>query len=69
MDRGHAGAVDRIKVRWVARAVRLTPIPRRPADPLRLETWGAARKAGLLAELCGVPVEVVGPEGVLSSED
>jgi hypothetical protein len=48
--------------------VRITPMPCRAADPLRLETWGAARKAGLLAGLCGVPVEIVGPEGVISSE-
>ena len=68
MDRGHAGAVERIRVRWLGRAVRITPMPCRAADPLRLETWGAARKAGLLAELCGVPVEIVGPEGVISSE-
>jgi hypothetical protein len=31
--------------------------------------WGANRKSGLLAELAGVPVEIVGPDGhVLSSE-
>lgn len=68
MDRGHAGAVERVRVRWVARAIRLTILPRRASDPLRLETWGAARKAGLLSELCGLPVEIVGPEGVISSE-
>ncbi|MEK0431206.1 MAG: hypothetical protein RL139_1010 [Gemmatimonadota bacterium] len=69
LDRGHAGAIDRVKVRWVDRALRITPVPRRANDPLRLETWGAARKAGLLAELAGVPVEIVGPGGVVSSED
>ena len=62
-------AIDRVKVRWVDRALRITPVPRRANDPLRLETWGAARKAGLLAELAGVPVEIVGPGGVVSSED
>lgn len=69
LDRGHAGAIDRVKVRWLDRALRITPIPRRATDPLRLETWGAARKAGLLAELAGVPVEIVGPNGVISSDD
>jgi exopolyphosphatase/guanosine-5'-triphosphate,3'-diphosphate pyrophosphatase len=68
-DRGHVGAVERVKVRWLERAVRLTPESRRAKDPLRLELWGASRKSALLAELAGVPVEVVGPDGaVLSSE-
>jgi exopolyphosphatase / guanosine-5'-triphosphate,3'-diphosphate pyrophosphatase len=62
-DRGHVGAVDRIKVRWLERAIRLTPVPRRANAALRLELWGADRKSGLLAELAGVPVEVVSPSG------
>ena len=62
-DRGHVGAVDRIKVRWLARAVRLTPVPRRTNGSLRLELWGASRKSGLLAEVAGVPIEVVSPSG------
>ncbi len=62
-DRGHASAVERIKVRWLERAIRLTPVPRRANDPMRLELWGAARKAGLLAEVAGLPVEIVGPDG------
>jgi len=33
------------------------------AKTLRLELWGAARKSALLAELIGVPVEIVGPDG------
>jgi hypothetical protein len=38
--------------------------------PLRLELWGAHRKSQLLAELAGVPVEVVDSDGaVLSSVD
>ena len=69
LDRGHAGAIERVKVRWLDRALRLTPVPRRASDPLRLETWGAARKAGLLADLAGVPVEIVGPDGVVVGED
>ena len=62
-DRGHASAVEKVKVRWLERAIRLTPVPRRATDPMRLELWGAARKAGLLAEVAGVPVEVVAPDG------
>lgn len=69
LDRGHAGAVERVKVRWLDRALRLTPIPRRASDPLRLEVWGAARKSGLLAEVAGVPVEVVGPDGAAVRAD
>ena len=68
-DRGHASAVDKVKVRWLERAIRLTPTPRRANDAMRLELWGAARKAALLEELTGVPVEVVAADGqVVESE-
>ncbi|MBK7908138.1 MAG: Ppx/GppA family phosphatase [Gemmatimonadetes bacterium] len=63
LDRGHASAVDKVKVRWLERAVRLTPTPRRANDPMRLELWGAARKAELLSEVAGAPIEVVAPDG------
>jgi exopolyphosphatase/guanosine-5'-triphosphate,3'-diphosphate pyrophosphatase len=62
-DRGHVGAVDRLKVRWMERALRITPVPVPKAKSLRLELWGASRKGALLAELIGVPVEVVGLDG------
>lgn len=62
-DRGHVGAVERLKVRWLERAVRITPVPRRGATTLQLELWGAARKTSLLAEVAGVPVEIVAPDG------
>ena len=69
-DRGHVGAVETLKVRWMARAIRITPVPARGASPLRLELWGAHRKSQMLATLAGVPVEIVGPDGsVQSSED
>jgi exopolyphosphatase/guanosine-5'-triphosphate,3'-diphosphate pyrophosphatase len=69
-DRGHIGAVGDFKVRWLQRAIRITPMPATGATNLRLEMWGAQRKSQLLAELAGVPVEVVGPDGaVLSSAD
>lgn len=64
-DRGHVGAVQRIKVRWLERALRLTPVPAHRSATLRLELWGASRKAGMLTELIGIPVEVVAPDGTV----
>jgi exopolyphosphatase/guanosine-5'-triphosphate,3'-diphosphate pyrophosphatase len=67
-DRGHSGAVERVNVRWLERAIRLTPVARRGEERgLRLAAWGASRKAGLLAELAGVPVEIVAPDGEVFS--
>ncbi|MCC7195482.1 MAG: Ppx/GppA family phosphatase [Gemmatimonadaceae bacterium] len=63
LDRGHAAAVELVRVRWVERAVRITPVASGDAASLRLELWGAARKAALLARVAGVPVEVIGPDG------
>ncbi len=69
-DRGHVGAVDRIKVRWLGRAMRLTAIPKPGAGDLRLELWGASRKSALLARILGVAVEIVGPDGkVITGHD
>ena len=67
-DRGHVGAVDQLKVRWMQRALRITPTPVPKAKSLRLELWGAARKSALLAELAGIPVEIVGPDGKVVGE-
>jgi exopolyphosphatase/guanosine-5'-triphosphate,3'-diphosphate pyrophosphatase len=70
LDRGHVGAVSSLKVRWLDRAVRITPVPARPSHSLRLEMWGAQRKSWLLAKVVGKPVEIVAPDGgVLSSAD
>jgi exopolyphosphatase / guanosine-5'-triphosphate,3'-diphosphate pyrophosphatase len=63
LDRGHVGAVERVKVRWLERAIRVTPVPKRANSPLRLELWGGSRKSGLLAEVAGLPVEIIGPTG------
>ena len=63
LDRGHVSAVERVKVRWLERAIRVTPVPKRATSPLRLELWGGSRKSGLLAEMAGIPVEIVGPTG------
>ncbi len=68
-DRGHVGAVRDVKVRWMQRAIRITPVAARGANVLRLELWGAHRKSGLLAELAGVPVEIIGPDGAVLSSD
>ena len=62
-DRGHIGAVERIKVRWMQRAIRLTPVPHSKAKTIRLELWSASRKSDLLADIAGVPVEVIAPDG------
>ena len=64
-DRGHISAVSRVKTRWTERALRLTPVPSAKARSLRLELWGASRKSELRAEMAGVPVEIVSPDGVV----
>ncbi len=66
-DRGHANAVAEVKVRWMERALRLTAVPARQSNTLRLELWGAARKSNLLAEMAGVPVEIVAPDGTVTT--
>jgi exopolyphosphatase/guanosine-5'-triphosphate,3'-diphosphate pyrophosphatase len=69
-DRGHVSAVSELKIRWVQRAIRITPVPANSRTGMRLEMWGANRKSELLAKIAGVPVEVVAPDGrALSSED
>src|SRR6266404_1332909 len=68
-DRGHASAVAEIKVRWMERALRLTAVPSRSNANLRLELWGASRKSKLLSDLVGVPVEIVGPDGSVTTYD
>jgi exopolyphosphatase / guanosine-5'-triphosphate,3'-diphosphate pyrophosphatase len=69
-DRGHISAVGDLRVRWLQRAIRIAPSAAKGATSLRLEAWGAHRKSQLLAELAGVPVEIVGTDGsVLSSLD
>jgi len=69
LDRGHVGAVASVKVRWLKRAIRITPVPAHPSHSLRLEMWGAHRKSQLLAKLAGVPVEIVAPDGSVLSSD
>ncbi len=69
LDRGHVGTVQTLKVRWLERALRITPVPVREGVSMRLEMWGAHRKSALLARVTDRPVEIVAPDGsVLSSE-
>lgn len=62
-DRGHSAAVEKVRVRWLRRALRITALPNPAAPSVRLELWGAARKKGLLEEVAGTPVEIVAPDG------
>lgn len=69
-DRGHAGAVEHLKVRWTKRALRITAVPNPRALSMRLDLWGASRKSSLLAEIADTKVEIVAPDGsVLAYED
>jgi exopolyphosphatase/guanosine-5'-triphosphate,3'-diphosphate pyrophosphatase len=63
LDRGHVSGVQRVKVRWTERAIRITAEPHPRAKALRLELWGGARKSALLAEVAECPVELIGPDG------
>ena len=68
-DRGHVAAVGELGIRFLQRALRITPRPAAAGASMRLEMWGAHRKSQLLAALAGVPVEIVADDGaVLSSE-
>src|SRR5439155_22251346 len=69
LDRGHMAAVADVRVRWLGRAIRITPVPRAARDPLRLEVWGAHHKSELLAEVCGTPVEIITPDREVFSSD
>ena len=69
LDRGHTGAVGNVKVRWLERALRISPTPVRENATLRLEMWGAHRKSALLARVVERPVEIVAPDGSVLSSD
>jgi exopolyphosphatase/guanosine-5'-triphosphate,3'-diphosphate pyrophosphatase len=70
LDRGHTGAVKTLRIRWLRRGIRITPVPSDPRASLRLECWGAHRKSALLARVAKTPVEIVTPDGtILSSDD
>ena len=69
LDRGHAGAVRQVRVRWLARAVRVTLYPHSKATSVRLEVWGGSRKADLLERIAGRVVELVAPDGTVYDND
>jgi exopolyphosphatase / guanosine-5'-triphosphate,3'-diphosphate pyrophosphatase len=69
LDRAHIGAVDRVKVRWLQRAIRLTVVPASRARTVRLELWGASRKSRLLEKVAGKPVEIVSPDGTVFADE
>jgi len=49
--------------------MRLTAVAAGARVPVRLELWGASRKATLLEEVAGVKVEIVSPDGqVITTE-
>ncbi len=58
LDRGHAGAVEDINVNLTRTGLEIGVIPASNASDLRLELWGATRKAGLLEAVLGLPVRV-----------
>lgn len=65
LDRGHVQAIDSLCVVWCdKRRCRVEVTPRAGCGPLRLELWGASRKAELLEELLGRELEFVQPDGV-----
>ena len=68
-DRAHAGSVEKIKVRWTKRALRLTAAARPAATSIRLDLWGASRKSKLLSRVAGTTVEIVSPDGTVLSYD
>ena len=68
-DRGHVGAVAKLKMRWAADALRVTVVETEGASTVRLECWGASRKKELLEDVLGRPVEVIAPDGTVISFD
>jgi exopolyphosphatase/guanosine-5'-triphosphate,3'-diphosphate pyrophosphatase len=63
LDRGHAAAVDDVRVEWAGGRCRLVAAPVEGAETLRLDVWGGERKSELLAALLDAPVEVVEADG------
>lgn len=63
-DRGHAAVVDHLTVTMDDDDIRIDATPIVGAPSLRLELWGAERKADLLAKLTGARITMTGPEEV-----
>jgi exopolyphosphatase/guanosine-5'-triphosphate,3'-diphosphate pyrophosphatase len=60
LDRGHSGTVAEVRAEWIDGTVRVLAIPAHHTESMRLELWGAERKAGLLSRVLNTPVEIVG---------
>ncbi len=58
LDRGHVSAVEAMRVRVMPDRVLLDVVPRLVTTDLKLELWGAQRKADLLGKLLGREVVV-----------
>jgi exopolyphosphatase/guanosine-5'-triphosphate,3'-diphosphate pyrophosphatase len=58
LDRGHVAAVERVRLRVGATKLLIEATPRLATTDLKLEIWGATRKADLLEKLLGVDVEI-----------
>ncbi len=69
LDRGHVGAVGRLRIRWTSTAVRVNVAEAEGATSVRLECWGGARKRALLEQVLDHPVDVVAPDGSVVSFD
>ena len=63
LDRGHISAIDRVDVRWERGRCLIAPTPVPGAGSLRLELWGASRKARLLERVLDSPIEFIAPDG------
>ena len=68
LDRGHVGAVGRVKVRWSERSLRITPHPSAPGASIRLELWGASRRKSLLERVADCRVDLVDSDGAVYGE-
>ncbi len=69
LDRGHVGAVARLKIRWASEVLRVSVIEADGATGVRLECWGGARKRALLEHVLGRSIEIVAPDGTVISFD
>ncbi|MFI5208397.1 MAG: HD domain-containing protein [Gemmatimonadales bacterium] len=58
LDRGHVAAVERVRLRIGATRLLIEAAPRLATTDLKLEIWGATRKADLLEKMLGVEVVI-----------
>ncbi len=58
LDRGHVAAVEAVRVRTSATRLLIEAAPRLATTDLKLEIWGATRKADLLEKLLGMEVVI-----------